>query len=188
MVQLQNKTIKTNVEHRNIGHEGYEISLEGNLWSEPRLDARGRKVPGGYLKSKDNGLGYRYFQIKVQGKIKNFYAHRLVALAFLAGRTEERNTVDHIDRNPSNNHLSNLRWVTNRENTSHHKTDPGVSLSTGKKWRVDIRLHKSTKQTYLGIFEDKDEALGVYQKALHIINNNLPVQMIQDLKEQYRRR
>ena len=43
--------------------------------------------------------------------------HRLVALAWL--RNDDyinKNIVDHIDNNKNNNHVSNLRWVSNRAN------------------------------------------------------------------------
>ena len=40
--------------------------------------------------------------------------HRLLALAFI-NNTENKPTVDHIDRNPSNNSLDNLRWASFKE-------------------------------------------------------------------------
>ena len=43
--------------------------------------------------------------------------HRVIAEAFdLPGRTAERDEINHIDGNPSNNHLSNLEWVSRSEN------------------------------------------------------------------------
>lgn len=44
--------------------------------------------------------------------------HRLVATAFLEP-DPDRHFVNHIDGNPSNNHVANLEWVTIRENTHH---------------------------------------------------------------------
>lgn len=44
------------------------------------------------------------------------YVHRLVALAYVDGRTAERNEVDHIDGDRHNNRAENLRWVTHQEN------------------------------------------------------------------------
>ena len=49
----------------------------------------------------------------VYGK-KPLYIHRLVAKAFIPN-PYNKPTVDHIDRNPRNNHVENLRWATYRE-------------------------------------------------------------------------
>ena len=75
---------------------------------------------------------YRYVQI--QGKWRA--VHRLVAETFIPN-PDGKPTVDHIDRDTTNNSLSNLRWATHseqRENSSQvleamdlgvrHKDDP----------------------------------------------------------------
>jgi hypothetical protein len=56
--------------------------------------------------------------------------HRLVALAFIPGRTAEKNVVDHMDSTkPLSNHASNLRWVTTKQNSQ---------LANGRPLRVTI--------------------------------------------------
>lgn len=47
--------------------------------------------------------------------MKNFYVHRLVAEVFIPN-PEHKPMVGHINRNPRNNAVSNLRWVTKSEN------------------------------------------------------------------------
>lgn len=51
---------------------------------------------------------------------------KLMGETFLAKRESPSHTIDHIDRNPSNNHLSNLRWASKSEqsqNTSTYRHD-----------------------------------------------------------------
>lgn len=61
-----------------------------------------------------------YLLVGVRG-CKTAYVHRLVAEAFIPkplGATE----VDHIDGDRTNNNLTNLRWVTHKENTNNPNT------------------------------------------------------------------
>ena len=61
--------------------------------------------------------GYPRVQFKLNGKHKNFTVHNLVWDTFVGNRQGEL-TVDHIDRNPQNNNISNLRLATKREQAS----------------------------------------------------------------------
>ena len=61
--------------------------------------------------------GGAYFQVTLSqdGKRKSFYAHRLVANAFIP-KTNNTLEVNHIDGNHFNNNVDNLEWVTHTEN------------------------------------------------------------------------
>lgn len=52
------------------------------------------------------------------GKQKHLYVHRLLAKAFVPN-PENKPHINHKDGNPSNNDISNLEWVTPKENTAH---------------------------------------------------------------------
>jgi hypothetical protein len=76
------------------------------------------KGPSGKLrKPRVDRYGYLRINISIGNyKNKTVTIHRLVADCFkLSG---EGNTVDHIDGNKSNNHVSNLQLVTAGENSS----------------------------------------------------------------------
>lgn len=61
--------------------------------------------------------GAGYLAVRLCGN-KHGYVHRMVASAFLecTGKDYE---VNHKDENKSNNHVSNLEWVTHRQNCNY---------------------------------------------------------------------
>lgn len=92
------------------GYEGlYEVSDTGKVRRDGRLIK-------GYPNNR--GRGYWCIDLCKEGKRKRFTAHKLVAQAFLP-KVPGKNQVNHIDGNPKNNHINNLEWVTNQENTIH---------------------------------------------------------------------
>ena len=106
---------------------------------------------------------------------KTFLVHRLVMLAFVG---ESKLAVDHIDGNKENNHLSNLRYCTNRENSIYHyekksdKSSTKVGVSYNKqhrKWRSYIIINR--KQIHLGYFNSEEEAEKKYLEAKENIVN-----------------
>ena len=69
--------------------------------------------------------GYKKFSFKIEGKSKNFKYHRVVYLANnpdwdILDKSRE-NLIDHIDNDKTNNHISNLRVVSNQENQFNRK-------------------------------------------------------------------
>ena len=126
----------------------------GNLiW---RVD-KGRSKKGSIAGSKDSK---GYLQIKLNQK--PYRLHRLVWLWHGKQLPEQ---LDHIDRNPLNNKIENLREATasqNQWNTS--KCDGGVSFhKASNKWRARIKIHN--KEIYLGVYSNYQEAKQVRDEA-----------------------
>lgn len=96
-----------------VGYEEYfQVSNTGKLFSK-----RTNKI----LKQSISKTGYYISTTKIGGRNginKCFKIHRLVALAFL-DNISNKPTVNHIDGNKLNNHVSNLEWATHSEQTKH---------------------------------------------------------------------
>ena len=104
------------MEWRDIkGYEGYyKISDTGLVKSLARHCIHKDKI----LSQGNNGKGYLFVGLSKKGKVKRFYIHRLVAESFLPNRGRKPE-VNHKDGNKSNNFVSNLEWVTGKENKQH---------------------------------------------------------------------
>lgn len=95
--------------------EDYEISNRGNV-RRKTLSGGYKDIKGSLLKT---GGGYKYFQLLRDGKRKNHLFHHLVAEQFLGARPDGL-VIDHIDRNPLNNCVDNLRYITQKANCFNH--------------------------------------------------------------------
>ena len=91
--------------------ELYEISNFGNC--RRLLNNNEYKIINGSI----GNHGYKYFQIKRKNKRQNFLFHQLVSKCFLGNKEDDKFVIDHIDRNKLNNNLTNLRYVSQKENS-----------------------------------------------------------------------
>lgn len=89
--------------------EGYEISNFGRLKLLDGKISVASPDKEGYIRPE---LGMK------DGRRKRILLHRLVALAFCEGYKEDL-VVNHIDENKTNNHYTNLEWITQAENNAH---------------------------------------------------------------------
>ena len=90
------------------GYEGlYKISNYGEVWS----------VRKRILLKKCETLGYHCVGLTKNKKRKHFKVHRLVANNFV-DNPFNKPCVNHLDENKTNNHYSNLEWVTHKENSN----------------------------------------------------------------------
>ena len=128
-----------------IDPTAYEVSSLGRLASNWRHHGRGKSVGRKFLTGTiHNRLGYVQFILSNRGKKKYGYIHRLVANAFVQGKTDERAMVNHLNGVRSDNKASNLEWTDNSGNQIHalktglYKPLSGESIGTSKLKNADV--------------------------------------------------
>ena len=144
-----------------IGYENlYSVSNLGRVMAKERtLIEKNRNVKR--VKRKHlmrqcikYGQYYTLGLIDSNGNHKTHYTHKLVYESF-NGRVKDGNQVDHIDSNPLNNRLENLREVTplenaNNSNTRKKRKSPETHAGVLVK---KLDLHNNVIVTYMSISE-----------------------------------
>jgi len=123
------------------GYEGcYQVSNKGRMKSLLRVV---KHLTGGKLTVSEKILtlkdrnGYDHISLWKENIEKRFKVHRLVAQAFIPN-PENKPQVNHIDGDRKNNHVSNLEWVTGKENAQ-HAIKTGLTVSPRG---VDVPISK----------------------------------------------
>jgi len=159
-------------------YEGiYEVSNFSNVKSLGNGKTRKEKI---LKQGKVGEKRKQYFGVNLwkDGKRKSVRVHILSATAFIPNPLNLPQ-VNHLDNNPLNNHVSNLKWVTNRENAIHgHTFFKRSSKFTGvcfdkRDGKYEARIMINGKSHYLGRFCCEIEAAESYQQAFKLITNNL---------------
>jgi len=113
-------------------YQNYEVSNLGNI-----RNCKTNKI----LKQSAKG-GYNNISLVNENDKKCFKAHRLDALDFIEN-PENKSDVNHKDKNKLNNHLSNLEWMTRKENNIHRCE--GIKIKCNKNKHL-IRIDKDTNE------------------------------------------
>ena len=126
------------------GYETHYVTKDGYIYSCINNARNRRKNPLLLVGGKDRD-GYQLIGLKN----KTFKVHRLVAEAFIPNPLNKEQ-VNHIDGNKSNNCVSNLEWNTPSENVQH-------AFATGLNSQKQAGEHHSSKLTdseYICLIED----------------------------------
>lgn len=139
-----------------------------------KIDRKGARNQSGFTAvHKDTVAGSRskagYFKITCQGK--TIRAHRIIYVLSTQLAIEQHNVIDHIDGNPSNNKISNLASITQKENmikkslpTSNKRNSSGcIGVSFDERDQAYIAyIQENSKRVtkYFGVekFLSKEEA------------------------------
>ena len=108
-----------------------------------------------------------YQKIRIGGKPN--YLHRIVFLMHFGSVPA---VIDHIDGDPGNNRIENLRAADMRLNQGNKRGEKRGDTPKGVDWKPRIqkwqaRLSIKGKQVYLGVYATKEEAHAAYMKAAH---------------------
>lgn len=110
--------------------------------------------------------GRPYWKTNISGKTT--YVHRIV---FLLHHGYLPKIIDHIDGNPTNNRIENLRAATQHQNCanailSKANTSGYKGVTFNKKmnmWMAQVHVHGKNKN--LGCYKDIEDAANAYEKA-----------------------
>jgi len=143
----------------------YFVSSKGRVYSTKKYKC---------LSNFENGHGYLQCVIydDESKKFKNMLIHRLVAETFSPATGMGITLfVNHKDSDKKNNYVSNLEWVTPRENSKHHyenstdvRSHVGVNFyKPNRKWKAGI--YKDGKDVHIGYFDTEQEAIEARREA-----------------------
>jgi hypothetical protein len=144
----------------------YLVSNLGRIKSLPKRTRTGSRI----LKTSMYENGYCFVDLVVNGAVKRFLIHRLVAIAFIPN-PKNKQQVNHKDGIKTNNFLSNLEWSTRSENQKH-------AIATG------LRSAKGVKNSQCKLTEDI--VITIYNDARSYTEiaklNNISLSTIYDIK------
>ncbi|MCB0448470.1 MAG: NUMOD4 motif-containing HNH endonuclease, partial [Gelidibacter sp.] len=131
-----------------VGYEKeYEVSNLGNVRRKPKN-----------LKQSISPHGYKTLTLSKNGKCSTKLVHRLVAESFIEN-PKVNEQVNHKDCNKINNTLSNLEWVTFKENIEHAVENNRQRNQTGE----NNNMSKLLKEEVLMIKELLKEGVTAYK-------------------------
>lgn len=129
----------------------------------------------GWTIVENTGNNGEYNQVLIDNK-KKIKRHRLISFCFLGLENINEvksgvDVIDHIDGNPLNNCVANLRITNSSGNAQNRKDVKGYYwFKKNKKWRARIQLNN--KIINLGLFNTEEEAREAYlvaKRKYHII-------------------
>ena len=99
---------------------------------------------------------------------KRFEIHRLIAVAFGLTRTENQNTVDHIDGDPTNNRLDNLRWASQSEQINYSYATNAARRSSASRLSKPVRGRKCGDEVWTPYASVREAARAIQLNSGHV--------------------
>ena len=125
-----------------IDYPNYLIYRDGKVFS---------KYTNKFMKEQTHKDGYKQIKLCKDGKSKLFLIHRLIGIHYLPN-AENKETIDHINRNRSDNRVQNLQWATRKE----QQENTGI--------RKEYCINKNNTSGHKGICFHKSNKKWIFQK------------------------
>lgn len=154
------------------GYEGYyQASTLGRIKSLKRVITFGVDYCACYVKQErlmtltPSPKGYYYVCFTVNGKVRSFSVHRLIAKAHIQN-PDKKMEVNHKNGVKADNSVENLEWMTQTENARHSWTVlKRVHISKVDKPVIEVSLDGFLKNTFKSRTE-ASKSLGVGVPAI----------------------
>lgn len=145
-----------------IGYDNYAVS---NLIRCKSLNYRHTGCEH-ILKPIKNKNGYLKVGLCKDGKVKQFYLHRLVALAFIPN-PDNLPFINHKDENPLNNCLSNIEWCTAKYNQNY-----GTCQKRKAEKLKGVLINRSDLSKSVGQYTKEGLLVGSYLSSMEAARQN----------------
>lgn len=156
------------------GFPGYEVDEFGNVWTDWSISSKPARTSV-FRQMKWNLVrGYPSVSAKTKdGRRTTAYVHCMVLLAFVGPRPDGHHAC-HIDGNPANPHVSNLRWGTQKSNgedkVRHGRSPRGRKNVNNRLSEESVRDIKSRLATgTYGICKQLADEYGVSEMTIYSI-------------------
>jgi hypothetical protein len=115
------------------------VSNKGRVWF--KYSHKQRKTYGTLASESE----YYTIGIIIDKKNRHFQVHQLIIHAFIGPPPSSLHTVDHLDRNPKNNCIENLRWATPQEQCINSSNVKKIEIYDTETFEV-IKIFDSVKE------------------------------------------
>lgn len=125
------------------------------------------------LKGRNNIYGYNVVHLSINNQKKLIPRHRIIAEVFLG---KSNLTVDHIDGDKLNNHVSNLQYMTVRDNLLKHHRDTDYGYLKRGEQRKNTKLTpkqvQEIKQNNVNTISEMAKIYSISTASIYDIKNN----------------
>ena len=157
----------------NVVGVDYIVSSDGHIYSTKNV---GRGKYHKEISQRKNADGYMDITVGPNSFRTTRKVHRLVAEAFIGPQPDESYEINHKDRNRSNNDVSNLEWVTHKENVRLIPYEVGSAARSGSK-NGRVKVNEQIVSEVRNLYENENMSVSeisfqygiAYSTALDIV-------------------